>query len=86
MTSQLGNERTLHRDMLQLHKKSMDEAKEIQKFLNDELQVEMELSKSCEKQYVRNVHYLMKLLLTASNVRKSKNSNNFFHILQLDSW
>ena len=69
MVSQLENERYVHTDMLQLFKKSMEEEQEVQKFIDDELHVQRGLKKACEEEYARNVHYIVKMLLTAFNVR-----------------
>ena len=66
--TQIKRQGSVNDDILKLQKTSLKEAQEVQDFVEDELQIEIELNKSMKEEYSKNMQFLLKMLLKSSKV------------------
>ena len=64
-------EASLYKDMLKLAREALKECKEIQQFVIDEREVEMQLTKEIKKNYAKDMQFLVETMLGDSEVRNN---------------
>ena len=70
LARQLEKEASVNKDTLEIQRDTLKEAHHVRRLLDDELKVKIETNKTLKKKYARNIHHLVKLLMTCSNVRE----------------
>ena len=65
---QIREECNISEDMLNLRRKKTEETKSLEKFVEDELQVEIDTNKSLKDAYTRCMKVLLRMLLMTSKV------------------